>query len=135
MKKLLAPVVLAMALLLGGCSGADSSASNLTGTWVQKSTTGDSGMQAVINQDSISIDVVSDGGDSRSIYWKGSFDPELGGEDAATIVSERDSEAMNSAWLASSADSKEFTYENGELSYEQSAMGTTSIIRLEKQES
>jgi len=38
------------------------------------------------------------------------------------------------ALLASSDDTKTITYQNGVLSYEASAMGTTTTIKLKKQQ-
>ncbi|MGP6173643.1 hypothetical protein [Corynebacterium sp. A21] len=108
---------------------------DLSGVWVQKGTSGeDNWMEAVIDQDTISIDWVSGGGDTHAIYWIGTFDSELGGN-GASFLSERDIEATAGAWLASMDTSKEFSFENGELSFSRSVMGITTTIRMEKLES
>ena len=39
----------------------------------------------------------------------------------------------DSAMLTSTNDTKTMTYQNGVLSYEASAMGTTTTVKLEKQ--
>ncbi|MDR0918107.1 MAG: hypothetical protein LBM93_02495 [Oscillospiraceae bacterium] len=107
--------------------------SDFSGTWKQ-SNVGSSDMwqEAVIGDEEIEIFWISDGGDSKSLYWAGSF------ENPETEVSEYSWESINntektdSALLASSAESKEFTYKNGYLQYEATAMGVTKTVKLEK---
>jgi len=41
---------------------------------------------------------------------------------------------MSTAMMASTDETKEFTIDNGELSYEVGMMGTTTVVRLEKQD-
>lgn len=149
MKKFLAFGSLAIALLIGGCSGPDSSSSDqisagqestvsdLTGVWSDKTVetvdSEDTWMEAVITEGTISIDWVSDGGDTRWIYWVGTFDSKIEGALPQKVVSERNAEETDRALLASSDDTKEFTFEDGQLSYSQSALGQTRKIVLEKQ--
>lgn len=146
MRKCLAFGVLATALLVGGCSGPDGSSpdqssaeqesavSDLTGVWSDKNVNSeDAWMEAVITEGTISIDWVSDGGDTRGVYWVGTFDPKVEGALPQDVVSERNVEETDGALLASSDDTKEFTYDDGKLSYSQSAMGVTMTIALEKQ--
>lgn len=45
---------------------------DLTGTWKSKNNDG-AWMEATINDNTISIDWVSDNGDTKSIYWVGSY--------------------------------------------------------------
>lgn len=149
MKKFLAFGSLAIALLIGGCSGPDSSSSDqisagqestvsdLTGVWSDKTVetvdSEDTWMEAVITEGTISIDWVSDGGDTRWIYWVGTFDSKIEGALPQKVFSERNAEETDRALLASSDDTKEFTFEDGQLSYSQSALGQTRKIVLEKQ--
>ena len=101
MKKFLAVGALATALLIGGCSGPESSSSDqpsaeqgstvsdLTGVWSEENVDSeDTWMEAVITEGSISIDWVSDGGDTRSIYWVGTFDPKIEGTSPKKVISE-----------------------------------------------
>ena len=107
---------------------------DLTGEWKQSnSNSEDSYQQATITADTITVEWVSDGGDTRSLYWVGSFEPPMEANESYTLTSEGDVEAMQSALLASSEESKNFTYENGEISYEVSALGTTTTVRLEQE--
>lgn len=146
MKKALFVGALASALLVGGCSATDENASDsssveqeaaisdLTGTWSNKDgNSEDAWMEAVITDTTISIDWISDGGDTRWVYWVGTFDPMVEGTDAQEVVSERDTGKTSSGLLASSQDTKEFSYDDGKISYSQSALGQTTTIYLEKQ--
>ena len=139
MKKLISVILVCVfALCLTGCSsgstgsaGASSSASsapaeplNLDGTWKQTNSNSESSWQeAVIEGNTITIHWVST--DSKSLYWAGSYEAPTTTDDKYSWTSVNDKEQTSKAMLASSADTKEFSYENGVLSYEASAMGTT----------
>lgn len=106
---------------------------DLTGSWRQtNSNDEDSAMEAIITADTIEIDWT--GTDSKSLYWKGSYEaPASAGDWKWT--SQGDTETMQSALLASQDDSKDFSYsaKNKELTFELSAMGTTTTVRMSKQ--
>lgn len=155
MKSLATTVVIAaaLALTLTGCSSGSTSAQttsepgtttasvepvkpipDLAGEWKQtNSQSSDSYQQATITADVISIDWVSDGGDTTSIYWIGTFAPPADATEPYMWTSDRDKEATDAAILASTADTKEFTYEDGVISYSVSALGTTTKVKLERQ--
>lgn len=80
-----------------------------------------------------SIYWVSDNGDTKSLYWSGSFIIPTTADEPYTWDSKNDHSKTGSAMLASSDDTKTMTYQNGVLSYEASAMGTTTKVKLEKQ--
>lgn len=142
----------ALALALSGCSGTDgqteqgsapqeaqqeqkAEALNLDGTWKSVNNESDDAWQeAVIDGDAITINWVSDGGDTKSLYWAGTVDPTDGKtvEDVFAWESVNDTEQTSKALLASGDDTKKFTYENGQISYEASVMGTTKTVRLER---
>ncbi len=108
---------------------------NLDGEWVQtNSESADSRQEAVIEGDAITIYWVSDGGETRSLYWAGTVvEPvDVTVHDPYTWDSVNDVEQTSKAMLASGDDTKTFTYENGELIYEASAMGTTKSVHLER---
>lgn len=148
MKKLVAPIALAVALALTGCGGAEPTptgaaeskpaeeapqAPNLTGEWKQSnSASTDSYQQATITADTITVDWVSDGGDTTSIYWVGTFEAPTTATEPYTLTSKRDAAATDSALLASTSDTKELTYEGDTLSYEVSMLGTTTKVKLKK---
>ncbi|KIU03347.1 hypothetical protein [Frigoribacterium sp. MEB024] len=154
----LASVALVSVLARTGCSGSKSSdssgsdsnagsssepsaeaiteaaaAPDLAGTWKQTNSGSDDAYQAaVITGDTITVNWVSDGGDTESIYWVGTFTPPPDDASACTWTSTRDAAATDSAMLASTDDAKDCTFEEGEVSYKASAMGTTTTVRLEK---
>lgn len=148
MKKLIAPIALAAALVLTGCGGAgttptgaaDSTAAketpkapDLTGAWKQSnSASTDSYQQAKITADTITVEWVSGGGDTTSIYWVGTFEPLTDASEPHTWTSKRDTAATKSALMASTDATKEFTYEGGVISYKVSALGTTKKVEIKK---
>ena len=106
---------------------------DLTGTWRSEENDG-SYQEAVIMENTIEINWVSDGGKTKSLYWAGTYTAPTESIDKYSWTSENDTEKTDSALLASSDETKEFTYENGKISYEASALGTTTTIELTKQE-
>lgn len=108
---------------------------DLTGDWKQvNSSSDDSYQQATISGDTIEIYWVSDNGDTKSLYWAGSFEAPTTADEPYSWESKNDHDKTDSALMASSDDTKKFTYEKNQISYEASAMGTTATIRLEKQD-
>lgn len=108
---------------------------NLDGTWKSIDNESDDAWQeAVIDGDTITIDWVSDGGDTKSLYWAGTVDSTDGKtvEDVFAWDSVNDTEQTSKAILASGDETKAFTYQDGQISYEASAMGTTKTVRLER---
>lgn len=148
---MIAAALLAMLTACGGTTSADTgSAQNtnaasqkaeekkpadLTGDWKQvNSSSDDSYQQATISGDTIEIYWVSDGGDTKSLYWAGSFEAPTTADEPYSWESKNDHDKTDSALLASTDDTKKFTYEKNQISYEASALGTTTTIRLEKQD-
>ncbi|MDD2402528.1 MAG: hypothetical protein PHD60_10070 [Clostridia bacterium] len=126
--------------LFTGCSSTPTSSGNgnkipdLTGEWKQaNSKSKDSYQAATISGDIIEIYWVSDNGDTKSLYWAGSFIYPTTADEPYIWNSENDHSKTDSAMLASNADTKTMTYQNGVLSYEVSALGTTTKVKLEKQ--
>ena len=108
---------------------------DLTGDWKQvNSSSDDSYQQATISGDTIEIYWVSDNGDSKSLYWAGSFEAPTSADEPYSWESKNDHDKTDSALMSSSDDTKKFTYEKNQISYEASALGTTTTIRLEKQD-
>lgn len=146
MKKaiIIALFVTVLTALFAGCSSTPTSSGNsdrtskqipdLTGDWKQtNSKSSDSYQAATISGDMIEIYWVSDNGDTKSLYWAGSFIVPTTADEPFTWDSKNDHSKTDSAMLASSDDTKTMTYQNGVLSYEVSAMGTTTKVNLEKQ--
>lgn len=108
---------------------------DLSGEWVQvNNNSEDTWQAATIDENTITIYWVSDNGDTKSLYWAGTFVPPENTDEPYTWDSENDTEQTSMALLASGDEIKTFTYENGQISYEASALGTTTTVRLEKEE-
>jgi hypothetical protein len=148
MKKLIAPIALAAALVLTGCGGTNATATgaadskptekapqapNLTGAWKQSNPASEkSYQQATITADAITVEWVTDGGNTTSIYWVGTFEAPSDSSGPYTWTSQRDAAATKTALLASTDATKEFTYEGDTISYKVSALGTTTTVKLKK---
>lgn len=102
---------------------------DLTGTWASEDQEG-SYQEAVITEDKIEINWITP--DSTAIYWIGTYQAPDKEVNEYTWTSTGDQEAMQSALLASTAESKDFTYKNGVISYEASMMGVTKTVELKK---
>lgn len=105
---------------------------DLTGTWKSEENDG-SYQEAVITTDRIEINWVSDGGDTKSIYWIGTYEAPTEAVDEYSWTSERNKEETDTALLASTDDTKDFTYKDGVISYKASALGTTKTVELTKE--
>lgn len=143
-KSRLLSIIATMLLVLcltacGSQNGGDTEASkaatppDLTGEWVQSNSDSKESYQAAtISGDMIEIYWVNTDSESKSLYWAGTFVAPETPDEPYTWESVNDKEKTDSALLASGDDTKTFTYEKGEISYEASALGTTKTVRLEK---
>ncbi|MCM1218148.1 MAG: hypothetical protein NC548_26985 [Lachnospiraceae bacterium] len=105
---------------------------DFTGTWKSEETNG-SYQEAIITGDSIEINWVSDNGKTKSLYWLGSFSAPSKPVSEYSWTSNIDKDETDMALFASMSDTKNFTYKNGTISYEVSALGSTTIVELKKQ--
>lgn len=64
---------------------------DLTGTWASEENDG-SYQEAIITENTIEINWVSDGGKTKSIYWIGSYEAPADSTDKYSWTSERDKE-------------------------------------------
>lgn len=107
---------------------------DLTGKWKQSNSKSDDTYQAAtISSNTIEIYWVSDNGDTKSLYWSGSFVAPTTANEPYKWASKNNHSKTESAMLASSDDTKTMTYQSGVLSYEASAMGTTTTVKLKNQ--
>lgn len=103
----------------------------LTGTWKQNnSESNDSYQEATITDSTIEVYWVSD--DTKALYWAGSFVAPTTAYEPYTWDSANDTEKTSSALLASGDATKTFTYKDGTLSYEVTAMGVTKTVTMTK---
>lgn len=147
MKKLLIVISVCMFVLLAGCSAPTTSGSqtsspstssskplDLTGEWKQTNSDSSTSYQsATISGDTIEVYWVSDGGNTKSLYWAGTYSAPKDAAKDYSWDSTNDKSKTESALLASPDDTKKFTYSDGVLSYSASAMGTTTTIKLSRQ--
>ena len=151
MKKKIVALLIAgtMALSLSACGGGSSSDKSdskqneatqeakkeekkapvdLTGTWKSEDNDG-SWMEAVIADDTIIVNWVSDNGDTTSIYWVGTYTVPTEYSADYTWTSDRNKEQTDNAI-------KDFSYSDAdkELSYQLSMAGTTTKVKLTKAE-
>ena len=126
---------------VGACSSAETSdaseqsestaaAPDLTGVW---ETVDDSNFsqRAVIADSTITISWLPEGGGDLMLYWAGSFEaPRSAG--SSMVTSTNDHSQTDSALMSSDADTKDFTYEGGAISYEVSALGATRTVTLKQ---
>lgn len=105
---------------------------DLTGEWKQSNSNDPESFQsATITAET--IEVYWNAPDSKSLYWAGTVEVPADGSTLFTFDSVNDKTKTDSALLASGDDTKTFTFENGELSYDVSALGTTMTVRLAQQ--
>ena len=101
------------------------------GEWQQvNSNAEDSYQTATITDDTITVNWVAP--DTTALYWAGSFEAPTTADEPYTWDSVNDTEQTANALLASSDETKTFTYEDGQISYSVSAMGVTTTGKLEK---
>ncbi|MCE0509366.1 hypothetical protein V8Z69_10860 [Microbacterium aurugineum] len=102
---------------------------DLTGEWKQTNSNDPESFQtATITDDT--IEVFWNAPDTKSLYWAGTVAVPEDGSTSFTWESANDKSKTDSAILASGDDTKTFTFDNGELSYDVTAMGTTMTVRL-----
>lgn len=142
--KILALIAIAaLASCLVGCSSGGSTSSgstqtaeqkaplDLTGSWVQNNATSSTTMEADVSGDVITVNWVN--GDTKSIYWVGSYSAPTTSDTTYSWDSQNDKSQTSKALLASGDDTKTFSYENGTLSFPASAKGTTTTVKMAKE--
>lgn len=118
----------------GNSSTPEVTSPDLAGEWKQvNSNSEDAWQSATIDENTITVYWVSDNGDTKSLYWAGTFVAPETTDEPYSWDSENDTEQTSTALLASGDATKTFTYEDGQISYEVSALGTTTTVKLEKQ--
>lgn len=104
------------------------------GTWRQKGANGEEGedtwLEASITADTIRVDWVTESGADRMLFWSGSFDPKAAAE--GTVISQRDNAAMDPELLASTDDTKEFTFKEDSFSFPITVQDEHGTIEMEK---
>lgn len=131
---------LIMALGLTACGGSEETAPadgnkkeesvlDLTGTWAMEPDEEGTTMSATISADSIVVNWLVDG--DEWLYWSGSYTPPTDPGDSYTWTSQADG-AADTALLASSDETKDFSYKGGVLSFDVTIQGETATVKMEK---
>lgn len=109
-----------------------SSIPDLTGNWNQSNPNSKETYQsAVISGDTIEVYWITDGGNTKALYWAGTYVAPTA-DNKYSWDSVNNKEKTKTSLLASSDETKTFTYEDGVISYSVSAMGMTQTVKLEK---
>ena len=103
---------------------------DLTGTWKEKDPNEDSYQIARVTADAIEIYWHTP--DSDALYWAGSYVAPTDSKTPYTWDSVNNTEKTGSAILASSDETKTFTYTNNTISYSVTALGVTKKVVLER---
>ncbi len=107
---------------------------DLVGEWEQSNKNSEDSYQAAtITADMITVNWVTDGGDTTSLYWAGTYEAPTDAADSFEWDSVNDKEQTDVALLASGDETKTFTFDGDVLSYSVTAMGTTTKVELAKQ--
>ena len=103
---------------------------DLTGTWKEKDPNEDSYQIARVTADAIELYWHTP--DSDALYWAGSYVAPTDAKTPYTWDSVNDTEKTGSAILASSDETKTFTYSDDTISYSVTALGVTKKVTLER---
>lgn len=134
---LMAALMLASVTACGGAPAASQEAEppDLTGVWEQANDAGNGYIQkAQIQGDVMEVYWIDSDTDTEALYWAGSFTPPETAEEPYTWTSENDTEKTGYAIMASTSDTKDFTYNAGKISYEVSIQGVSWTVELKKVE-
>lgn len=105
----------------------------MDGTWVQQDSTNlENYMDAVIHDGIIEVTYHLNHEELATPFWVGTFEAKTGN---FSYISHVDRAKLSRAPYASDKETKEFTMENGVLSFPMTYEGATRIIHLEKQHS
>lgn len=115
----------------GSASTPEVTPPDLTGEWMQvNSNSEDSWQSATIDENTITVYWVSDNGDTKSLYWAGTYTAPETADEPYTWNSENDTEQTSTALLASGDDIKTFTYEEISINSQKNPNRLSRIFSL-----
>lgn len=156
MKKLLAPTLVFAVLTFSGCAGQDvardatptsesmkpapatateeaSPAPDLSGSWKQSNSRSDVDyMTAVVADGVLTVNWVLGSQDIDAIFWVGTYEAPSDDTSPYTWTSIRDAEATQTAILASTEETKDFTYEDDTIAFDVSLQGESATVELRR---
>jgi hypothetical protein len=106
---------------------------DLAGEWKQTNGAEDSYQSATITADTITVNWVNAAESTTALYWAGTYVAPLDDSTSYTWDSDNDTAQTDTAILASGDPTKTFTFTDGVLSYDVTAMGVTKTVTLELQ--
>lgn len=110
-----------------------SNTSDLCGQWVQFDSEYPGLHQvAIISGDVIEIYWINEEYDMQYLYWSGSFPESESVESSYSWTSQNNLERAEICPISSRDETKEFTYEDGQIYYSTTSGGVTTTVRLEK---
>lgn len=122
--------VVATGFILCGCG----SPPDLKGTWRQVNSNSDTTWQeATITDSTITINWISNNGDTSMLYWEGSYTAPTSTDTPYTWTSNGDTEKMSQSVLGSVDPTKDITYDGKQITYTTTSMGISMTVKLEKQ--
>lgn len=130
MKKITLFLLIIATLTFVGCSAKNNEPADLRGNWIESEhNEKDTYMIATIDDNTIEVNWCMDNGESTAIYWAGSFiAPTTDGDYSWDSVNDTDKTSFS--LLASGAETKSFSYANGEILFEVTALGITKTVHL-----
>lgn len=157
MNKLTSVLIAFIAMALAGCSAQDATSvpsagsppaiaaqepqstapvpavPDLAGDWKQTNSNSDEDfMTATISDDVIAVDWELGSQDVTAVYWVGTFEAPTDATEPFTWTSKRDGSKTDSALMASTDDTKDFTYADGAISYKVTIQGVSATVVLER---
>lgn len=132
MRKKLFAILLVGIFVLSLYACGSNSKTDLSGTWKTKEEDG-SWMEAEIKDDVITINWISDEGESTSVFWVGSYDAPKDSGNEYSWKSKRDKDKTDKEPLASSDDTKKFTYKDEKLTYQMTGFGVTTTMSMTRE--
>lgn len=92
-------------------------------------------MEATIAENTITVRWMFNEDDMTPLYWVGTFDVPADATSPVTIESVRDKEATDPALFAAMVDTKDFTYDDGEITFDVSIQDETATVQMTEVES
>lgn len=140
MKKIIALLLCCTCIALSGCSvevgdmQTEEKITSFDGVWRQASAGEDEYLEAVIEKGVITITMIYDGGNKRSVYWHGTA-PELTEPVLEyTWISNGDTAKTRYEVFGSPNETKRFIYMRDYLWFPWSMFGYSNILQLERVE-
>lgn len=106
---------------------------DLQGLWKQtNSKASDTWQEAKISGNTIEVHFIGDNGDTKSLYWAGTFVAPTAPGASYGWESKNDKSKTGGSVVGSPSDTKTFSFADGALSWDVTMMGTTVRVKAER---